>query len=54
MNADEGWETILQSEGVTWAMIRPSAPLAGRLRASSGWMLAFEDSTAIVSVRKQE
>jgi hypothetical protein len=48
----KGWEDVLQKYDVRWAILRINTPLATRLSTSSNWKKAYQDTTAIIFVRK--
>jgi hypothetical protein len=52
LSASPGWENQLSQDNVDWAVIPPAAPLAAQLRQNAGWLTAYEDSTAVVLVRR--
>jgi len=52
VGAADGWEEQLSRHGISWVVISPGAPLAERLRLDTGWQAAYQDSTAVIFVRK--
>lgn len=50
LNSD--WEEILAKYDVTWAIVRTNTPLARVLSASGNWIIAYQDQTAIILIRK--
>ena len=48
MNARNGWETTMARFGVDTILLPPDAPLAGALRESSRWRVAYDDGVALV------
>jgi hypothetical protein len=47
-----GWEKVLQKYDIGWVIMRKNARLVDALQASGNWETAYEDTTAIVLVRK--
>jgi hypothetical protein len=52
LNAEPGWETILDRHQVQWVIIAPTRPLAVRLDESPAWGLRYKDQVAGVWVRR--
>ena len=52
LSANPGWEDEFRQSGIAWAVISPAVPLARQLRQNAGWLTAFQDSTAVVFVRR--
>ena len=52
LNAEPGWETILDRYHVQWVIVAPTRPLAVRLDESAAWSLRYEDGVAGVWVRR--
>jgi hypothetical protein len=52
LNAEPGWESILDRHNVQWVIIAPTRPLAIRLDESAAWRLRYEDAVAGVWVRR--
>lgn len=48
---EPGWESVFLTYEVTWAIIPPDWPLTRELR-SMGWTAAYEDTTAVILVRR--
>jgi hypothetical protein len=46
------WEDILQKYDVDWVIMRSDVPLTKALSALNDWETVYEDSTAIILVRK--
>lgn len=47
-----GWEDVLMEYDVQWVLVPPDGALADALRSGPGWQMVYEDSTAILLVRK--
>ncbi|MGH9579354.1 MAG: hypothetical protein ACRD2R_00045, partial [Terriglobales bacterium] len=47
------WKQILEKHGVEWVLAGTESALAGALRESAGWRLAYQDPTAVVFGRVQ-
>ncbi len=52
VNAEPGWESILDRYNVNWVIVAPTRPLAVRLDESPAWVQRYEDKTAGVWVRR--
>jgi hypothetical protein len=52
LNAEPGWESILDRHKVQWVIVAPTRPLAVRLDESPGWDLRYKDGVAGVWVRR--
>ena len=52
LNAEPGWNTILDRYNVQWVIISPTRALAARLDESPAWSLRYEDGIAGVWVRR--
>lgn len=52
IHAEPGWQDELDREGIGTVLVAPHDPLATALRAEPGWVLTFEDGTAVVFVRR--
>lgn len=48
LNADPGWEDIIQQYKIQWVIIRPDRTLAHILEISPGWVTLYQDQTAII------
>ena len=48
LNVQHGWEQTLGRYGVDTILLPPSAPLAGALKESSRWRVAYDDGVALV------
>jgi hypothetical protein len=46
------WEDILKKYDIEWVIVRPQTPLVQALSDLDQWEIAYEDSTAIILVRK--
>jgi hypothetical protein len=47
-----GWQEILEKYDVNWVIMRKNAPLVKALSTLENWEIAYEDSTAIILVRR--
>jgi hypothetical protein len=47
-----GWEEILKKYDVRWVIMRSNAPLIRALSILDDWKIAYEDSTAVILIRK--
>ncbi|HEX7586950.1 MAG TPA: hypothetical protein VF478_01410, partial [Anaerolineae bacterium] len=52
LNAEPGWDTILDRYNVQWVIIAPTRALAARLDESTAWSLRYEDEVAGIWVRR--
>jgi hypothetical protein len=48
LNVKDGWEKTLSRFGVNTILLPPDAPLAGALKLSSRWSVAYDDGIALV------
>jgi len=46
------WQDVLAKYDVDWVIVRANAPLVRALSASDNWVIAYEDTTAIILVHK--
>ena len=46
------WQDVLAKYDVDWVIVRANAPLVRVLSASDNWVIAYEDTTAIILVHK--
>ncbi|HEX8992279.1 MAG TPA: hypothetical protein VF784_11435 [Anaerolineales bacterium] len=47
-----GWDAQLKQAGVNWLLISPSEPLADIASHTPGWKRAYQDSIAVVIIRR--
>jgi hypothetical protein len=47
-----GWEEVLKRYDVRWVIVRSNAPLIKALSILNDWKIAYEDSTAVILIRK--
>ena len=52
IDAEPGWEAILDRYNVRWVIIPPTRALAAALDASPAWIRRYADATAVVWVRR--
>ncbi|HSL30102.1 MAG TPA: hypothetical protein VK900_12950 [Anaerolineales bacterium] len=48
----EGWEDILDTYQVQWVIMRKQAPLVKALLARDDWAIVYEDTTAVILIRR--
>jgi hypothetical protein len=49
---NEGWENVLKKYDVHWVIMRKGTPLVKALSTLSGWETVYEDTTAVILVRR--
>jgi hypothetical protein len=52
--AADDWQNALDQHGITDIVLPPSAPLAIQLKGDPAWAIAFQDSTAVVLLRRED
>jgi len=52
LNAEPGWDTILDKYNVQWVIVAPTRPLAARLDESPAWSLRYKDGISGIWVRR--
>jgi hypothetical protein len=52
LDAEDGWEGILECHGVDWVFVRSQRPLVRWLAVHPGWQLHYQDDTATIYVRR--
>ncbi len=53
MTADEGWEQILQADGVNLVLVESNSTLAKFLRLNPAWQERYRDDKAVIFERKE-
>lgn len=48
LTMSEGWEELLRSYNITWAVIKTDTPLATTLIQEYNWQVLYEDETAVI------
>ena len=48
LTMSKGWEELMQSHDITWAVIEPNSELALTLIHEKGWNILYADETAII------
>ena len=48
VNAEEGWQALLEPYGVSWALLPPDARVVDALQSELGWRIIYEDDTAVI------
>ena len=46
MNAEPGWEAVVQQYGIRWMLVPADSTIAKVLQKDSGWLLLYQDQTA--------
>ncbi len=52
LGAADAWDTELRQYNIGWLLLPPSAPLAGAASHDPGWRVAYQDTTAVILVRR--
>ena len=48
LTMSEGWEELLRSYDITWAVVETDTPLATTLIQKYNWQVLYEDETAVI------
>ncbi len=52
MDAVPGWDALLAQYHVGWLLLSPSSPLAAAASRDPAWRVAYQDTTAVILVRR--